>query len=172
MGTYIYTLRSQTINIEELGKANLLKYLFKPLDYLSIGGPTEKWERAFAMQIVALENRWYGREMPKYVVVGDKFEDGAPIYTYGLTEPLWYDCEKLGECVGYLNKRKVGRKVVWSVRTREQQELIERCKLAHQMDLGKADIKLNGTWGHTGDEYLAYCNKKDKEHGSMVFQGT
>jgi hypothetical protein len=169
MGVYVYTVRNKFVNVEDLGKAHLIKFLCR-LGNLGQGcwnkTPSEK---AYDMQLIQAENRWFGRDMPEYVVLADKFKDGAAVFRYSVKSPIWYDCDPVGELAGYLDRRKVGRKVEWHVRTREQQELINRCEFAHEMDQGKASIKLDEEWVTDGDTYLKWCQKRDEKAGTMRF---
>lgn len=112
MGTYVYTLRKQAINLHHDGpdgemstQANLLKYSYKEWLTSSFDGSVER-RREF-IRNSASRTAWTAWEKTEHrlVVITDKPQDGDAVYA-DLEGPVWYDTDQLrARLVGYLQKR-------------------------------------------------------------------
>ena len=152
MGTYTYTLRTKSQNVElpggEIVPANLLGYLCRSNDHdtfmLYPGDYGYKRAMALNAQIEACEQRWW-RHGPVYVIQ----EDAKQGYTlYHVEDPQkayhWYDCEDYAKSpgvtvVGRLGPRvRRGRRLVWTVMTEAEAEAFDAAERAKMEASAKA----------------------------------
>lgn len=130
MGTYTYTLRTKTQNVElpggEIAQANLLGYLCRSNDHDTFMHPGDYGYRtamALNAQIEACQQRWW-RKGPVYVIEADA-KQGYRVYRAEDAEKaaVWFDCDRYEDTEGVTLVGRVGhrvrrgRRLVWTIMT-------------------------------------------------------
>lgn len=116
MGSYLYSVRTKSVETTNFGRAYALAYLTKP--WWDFGRVDTRTNRL----VCAAEATWDRRnEKPTLVyLTGDdknRPQDGSTVYEWDGRATDWdTPCfEGAKKTVGFLRSRKVGRKTVWSV---------------------------------------------------------
>jgi len=115
MGVYLYTVRKQVKTCDLQGVATpvaLLKFLQRA-SYAHYGAREASLTEA---RLERARQCWVSLDpRPKHVALGDKFEDGMPVFEWDPNDYLWYDCDNIGSLAGYLRRVRKGRRVEWVV---------------------------------------------------------
>lgn len=101
MGTYLYTVRSKVVKVQDQDFLDRDAYLVSYVHKDSLFGPKlSDRQRDFAENALWKAQNTHGRSA--YFIVGDKPEDGGEVYE-GWDKAVWYDSEPIpGKLVGWL----------------------------------------------------------------------
>jgi hypothetical protein len=118
MGTYLYNLRTKHATVHTSDgpqAANLFSYAYKEWLTTAWERDVERRRQFIRRNAERVAQRAWETTEHRLVILGDKPEEGAPVYGE-LTSPVWFDTGRFpGQLLGFL--RRCGRRWVLSDRS-------------------------------------------------------